>query len=160
MWGFAVQNVLLAFLLGVGVVGLVYFPSTAVATNKQEAVSQPWTAIEQNLESWTAATDLRHAWNLHRDGARCRRRTTKCSLYHKGYWYERQWWTLSPTVGALRVQPQRVVSCSQAKKIVMRSSHRYVSTVRCRGPVYLFRALDRRGRPVYVRVDSRTGAIS
>lgn len=51
------------------------------------------------------------------------------------------------------------MSCGEARRLVDRSGYDAVRTVECGGSVYTFRAVTRRGHPVTVYVNSRTGAI-
>jgi hypothetical protein len=50
------------------------------------------------------------------------------------------------------------LSCNQAKRQVLNRGFRRVSTIECRGSTYTFRAI-RRGDPVRVYVNARTGAV-
>jgi hypothetical protein len=53
---------------------------------------------------------------------------------------------------------RRKLSCWQARQLVRDRGFRRVRTLECNGRVYTFRAL-RRGRPVTVSVNARTGAM-
>ncbi len=50
------------------------------------------------------------------------------------------------------------LSCNQARRQVIDRGFRRVSTIECRGSTYTFRAI-RRGEPVRVYVNARTGAV-
>jgi hypothetical protein len=51
------------------------------------------------------------------------------------------------------------LTCSQARRLVDRSGYDKVHTVKCNKNIYVFRAENRRGNRVEVRVNSRTRAV-
>lgn len=53
---------------------------------------------------------------------------------------------------------RRKLSCWRARELVRDNGFRRVRTIECNGRVYTFRAL-RRGRPVTISVNARTGAM-
>ena len=53
---------------------------------------------------------------------------------------------------------RRKLSCWQARELVRDRGFRRVRTIECFGRVYTFRAM-RRGRPVTINVNARTGAM-
>jgi len=72
-------------------------------------------------------------------------------IYRGGYgWYR-------PGPGYVAPGYYRI-SCGEARRIVRRSGYQNVSTIECNGRTYTFRAM-RRGNPVTVFVNSRTGDV-
>jgi hypothetical protein len=74
--------------------------------------------------------------------------------YYDGYgWYDYR------RHGDIRDRRHNRLTCAQARRLVSRSGYRIVRTVQCNGRVYVFRAVNRNGKQVNVRVNSRTRAI-
>lgn len=74
--------------------------------------------------------------------------------YYNGYgWYD------YGRYGEFRYHNRDRMSCGEARRMVDRSGYNRVRVVECSGRTYTFRALNRRGNPVTVYVNSRSGAI-
>jgi hypothetical protein len=74
--------------------------------------------------------------------------------YYDGYgWYDYR------RHGDFRRHFRNRLTCNQARRLVDRSGYDDVRVRECNGPIYTFRAENRRGRTVTVHVNSRTAAI-
>jgi len=60
--------------------------------------------------------------------------------------------------GWYRSMNRNRLTCNEARREVRDSGYRRVRTIECRGATYTFRAI-RRGNPVVVYVNSRTGSV-
>jgi hypothetical protein len=61
--------------------------------------------------------------------------------------------------GDFRQRNRNRLTCNQARRLVDRSGYDNVRAIQCNGRVYVFKAENRRGKRVNVRVNSRSGAV-
>jgi hypothetical protein len=101
-----------------------------------------------DISKWRRHDDFDH--HKHK---RYRYRHGKYQHYYAGWWYLDPWWTygLEPYFYLSRL------SCAEARRIV-RQRYNRVRTIECRGRIYTFTAMDKRGRIIEVSVNSVTGA--
>lgn len=97
----------IAPLFAFGLLALGAAPSGAVTLHTSEPGTIATTGLLQEVASRSDRHQMRKSWDRHRDGGRCRSRSSHCRHYHNGYWYATPWWTLPLIGGSIILNSQR-----------------------------------------------------
>jgi hypothetical protein len=135
------MSVSLAMLLGAGTLTISSASASPLA-NFNTKIQEPGSNIE-------LVQERKWRYDRNRHGNRRSKRDRDHRFFFSGFWYAAPFWTYGLSINDR-------LSCAEARRIVDRRFNR-VRTIECRGAVYTFRALNRRGRPVIVSINSRTG---